>query len=76
MKIDLEPMCPCGRRLHYVNNHSRNWVEKQIAELGETIKIVIGSDTYELSRHFVALHGFSMRVIKEFGLKPSSGEKR
>jgi hypothetical protein len=52
-------MCPCGKPLHYIDPYVEEFVCKLIALNGEYITIVIeGKGEYELSRHYLALHGF------------------
>ena len=60
-------MCACGRRLHYSNPNVQAGMCRVIEELGEFIPIQIAGTaaTFEVPRHYIALHGIKAREIPE-----------
>jgi hypothetical protein len=49
--------CACGKPLHYKDPAQRKKVEALVKELGENIPVNVGSRTWLVPRHFIALHG-------------------
>lgn len=49
--------CPCGRPLHYSNQQCEDDVRAMIKEWGRFVKVSAGGKTWEVPRHYIALHG-------------------
>jgi hypothetical protein len=49
-------LCPCGLELHYSSLAARRYVERQVADLGETVIITTPAGSWAVPRHFIALH--------------------
>jgi hypothetical protein len=56
-------LCPCGRPLHYTNALAQQIVEESVARSGPTVRVVCGTDAYEVDRHYLALHGLKAREL-------------
>ncbi len=57
----MADLCPCGQPLHYSNRRTREFVEDLIADLGPTVRVIIPQGTYLVPRHYIALHGLSLK---------------
>lgn len=55
--VSMEQKCACGRPLHYTDPSLRKAVELLIAEKGSTIDVTVDGHTWQVPRHFIALHG-------------------
>jgi hypothetical protein len=55
--------CDCGRPLHYSDPAIQLYVERAIAELGETLPIATPTGTWCVPRHYYALHGLTMASL-------------
>ena len=62
MKAAVE-LCACGQPLHYTDPLVERLVRKAIAAFGEGVPITVPERwpwrTFLVSRHYIALHGFS-----------------
>jgi hypothetical protein len=56
-------LCPCGRPLHYTDDGLRELIEELGVLEGPTVRVVCGTDTYEVDRHYLALHGLKAREL-------------
>ena len=61
--------CACGRPLHYSNPGVQRLVEKQVAELGETVKVTVLGRSWRVPRHYIALHGIKGANIANLGFE-------
>lgn len=65
---DESELCPCGRPLHYSNADIEMFVRSQIAQLGPNVIVNFTSGpSYEVPRHYIALHGLSAAKAAEMG---------
>lgn len=55
--MTAEPLCHCGKPLHYTSTHAKALVQKLIERLGETVEIQTATGRYRVPRHYIALHG-------------------
>lgn len=55
--MSTEPICACGRPLHYTSQANRAMVERLVADLGECLKVTVGPRSWMVPRHYLALHG-------------------
>ena len=62
-------LCPCGRPLHYVDKLIEDYVEATILIHGEFVRITVGAHTWQVSRHFVGLHGVIPAELPELAVK-------
>jgi hypothetical protein len=67
-------MCHCGQPLHYTSEETERFVRKQIAELGETVLVTVGTRAWLVPRHYLALHGLKGWEIAELGFPEVRGE--
>lgn len=61
-----EGFCQCGQPLHYSVQSIKNMVD-QLAQRARDPFITING--YRVQRHFLALHGFSVRIAEEYGFE-------
>lgn len=71
MMVAQEKMCLCGKPLHYKNPRSQEYVERQIAELGERVKVkhVETGRIFMVPRHYIALHGLKGEELPALGFE-------
>lgn len=74
MKIER---CACGKPLHYSTPEFQRTVERVVALLGPVVRVtVVGGPTYEVPRHYIALHGLKAGelpiIAAMFGWKSAS----
>jgi hypothetical protein len=50
-------LCACGQPLHYSDPAIQAYVELMIEELGPTVPISTPAGTWDVPRHYLALHG-------------------
>lgn len=60
-------MCACGRPLHYRDPQIQAAVERLIAALGPTIRVTVGGRSWEVPRHYIALHGLKAAELPFLG---------
>lgn len=65
---DIE-ICACGRPLHYTDRTARLYVEEQISRNGKTVPITVEGRTWNVPRHFIALHGLVAAELPELAVK-------
>ena len=61
--------CPCGLPLHYHDPVIERSVRAVIAQKGEMTKVTIPGGTWEVSRHYIALHGLKAQELPNLGFK-------
>jgi hypothetical protein len=52
-------MCVCGLPLHYVKPESQRRVEELVRKNGEFVKVTAYGRSFQVPRHFIALHGIA-----------------
>lgn len=62
-------MCPCGKPLHYADRDKRQIMEETISRLGKETKVTVGTRSWMVSRHFIALHGLIAEELPELAAK-------
>ena len=70
--IQNEPVkgyCACGQALHYLDKNMQNKVQELVDELGEFIPVSVGSRTFMVQRHYIALHGIKGVDLTNMGWK-------
>lgn len=65
---DKEP-CPCGLPLHYSDPELKRLVEGLIEDWGKTVAITTPAGTWEVPRHYVALHGIVAKDLPKLAEK-------
>jgi hypothetical protein len=62
--------CQCGHPLHYSKRSSRQLVDRMI-DLAEDpfVTVKFSGVSYRVQRHFIALHGFSLRIAQDYGFE-------
>lgn len=53
----MSEQCPCGEPLHYRTPGMQTVVEDLIRAVGPTVPVTVGNRTWEVPRHYIALHG-------------------
>lgn len=61
----MPEMCACGQPLHYTDPAIQRAVEKQIADLGENVKVSTTRGTWSVPRHYIALHGLNAAALPD-----------
>lgn len=73
-------MCACGKPLHYVDREKRRIVDEMISRLGAETRVSVGTRTWLVPRHFIALHGLIAEELPELatkhGFKEVTNEKK
>lgn len=65
-----EPMCACGRPLHYSDPAVQRFVERLIAHLGVEIRVVVPDGrVFLVPRHYIALHGVTAWELPTLGFR-------
>lgn len=62
-------LCHCGKELHYSSDATKKFVNEMIKHLGEFVDITTPDGTYEVPRHFIALHGIKGNEVSSLGFK-------
>jgi len=60
-------LCHCGKPLHYSDAKIQRMVEALIAELGEHVVVAVGSRSWLVPRHYIALHGLRAQDVPTLG---------
>jgi hypothetical protein len=64
-----EKLCHCGQPLHYTDARVRAHVERMIEKIGEFVPVTVGTRTWRVPRHWIALHGLQGVTIAELGFE-------
>lgn len=62
-----EELCHCGRSLHYTDEVVEGFTKDLIKTLGPTVKVNVGNRTWEVERHYIALHGVRAAELPDLG---------
>jgi hypothetical protein len=62
-----EELCHCGRPLHYTDEVVEAFTKDLIRTAGPTVKVNVGSRTWEVERHYIALHGLKAAELPDLG---------
>jgi hypothetical protein len=62
-----EELCHCGRPLHYSDPVVEAFTRDLIRANGPTVKVNVGARTWEVDRHYIALHGLAAADLPELG---------
>jgi hypothetical protein len=64
-----EKLCFCGQPLHYSNKDLQNQIEQMVQEKGENLKVTVGTRTFLVPRHYIALHGIKGYEVANLGFQ-------
>lgn len=64
-----EQNCFCGHPLHYINPMVEKTMHDMVALLGENVKVTFEGRTWEIPRHYIALHGLKGKDVPNLGFK-------
>lgn len=67
LEYDMAEMCHCGKPLHYRDPVAQRVNEEFIARFGPDIPISVGDRTWNVQRHYVALHGIKAWELPSLG---------
>lgn len=68
--------CQCGRPLHYTNASIREKVQAIISKAeGPFVTVWFGDKAYRVQRHFIALHGISLKIAESYGFEQATFHK-
>ena len=68
-----EPMCHCGKPLHYTSQEHRAVADQLIKEYGEYVTVTVLGRTWLVPRHYIALHGLKAEEIHKLGFEEVHG---
>jgi hypothetical protein len=63
----VEELCHCGEPLHYTDEMVEAFTRDLIKNLGPTVKVNVGTRTWEVQRHYIALHGLRAAELPDLG---------
>lgn len=61
--LEFPELCACGQPLHYADPAFRELTETLVEALGPTMAVTTPSGRYEVSRHYIALHGIKAQEL-------------
>lgn len=68
-----EPLCACGKPLHYVNQELKGIIAAYCRDLGPTVRIQTRKGVWHVPRHYIALHGLKAAELpalaKQYGFE-------
>lgn len=67
MSDTTEELCHCGQPLHYTDEVVEAFTRDLIKTLGPTVKVNVGTRTWEVERHYIALHGVRAAELPDLG---------
>lgn len=59
--------CHCGRELHYSDPVIEAQVHELVQHFGVFINVTVGSRTWRVNRHYIALHGLKAEELPDLG---------
>ena len=62
-------MCHCGKPLHYSDPAIQETIQRLIDNLGECVDVTVEDETYEVPRHYIALHGVKAMELPELAIQ-------
>lgn len=62
-----EELCHCGKPLHYTDEVVEAFTKDLIRTAGPTVKVNVGNRTWEVQRHYIALHGVRAAELPDLG---------
>lgn len=62
-------LCHCGRPLHYTDPANEAFVRRLVANLGREVPVTVGTRTWLVSRHYIALHGIKAWELPSLGFR-------
>lgn len=63
-------LCPCGQSLHYTDKRVEETIALLIEREGEMVTVLVDNQhEYEVSRHFIALHGLRAQDLEALSVK-------
>lgn len=61
--------CHCGLPLHYTDKKLEATMLELTAQLGEYLPVTVDGKTYNVQRHYIALHGIKGKDLAQLGFK-------
>lgn len=61
--------CHCGKPLHYTDPKAEELVRELVALFGETIVVHVGKRSFNVPRHYIALHGLKGIEVDKLGFE-------
>jgi hypothetical protein len=65
----MNELCHCGKPLHYTDEKVRERVEEIIKKSGTHVEITCNNITYNVPRHYIALHGVTAKLLDTYGFE-------
>lgn len=59
----MTELCPCGKPLHYTVPSIERMVRELVRMCGETVDVICDNVTYQVPRHYIALHGIKAQEL-------------
>lgn len=66
--------CPCGKVLHYTDPSIERIVQSMVERLGEFIQVTVNGRVWNVSRHYIALHGLIGKELPNLGFEEITPE--
>jgi len=70
----MSALCSCGEPLHYTDPTIQSQVQEMVDRLGATTRVTTPGGSWQVPRHYIALHGLIAAAIPE--LAESCGWER
>jgi len=62
-------LCHCGKPLHYRDPLNLTRMLRLVREVGEFVNVTVGSRTWRVQRHYIALHGIKAKELPALGFE-------
>ena len=63
----ISELCFCGKPLHYSDPKYQRMTEELIADKGEDVVVSVDGRSWNVPRHYIALHGLKGREVASLG---------
>jgi hypothetical protein len=65
----MTTFCHCGKLLHYTDLELEATINELVNRFGDFIPVQVGERTFNVQRHYIALHGIKGEDISTLGFK-------
>lgn len=62
-------LCHCGQPLHYTDKKIERYMKKLVAQKGQFIHIQVSGRSWNVQRHYLALHGIKGYELPSLGFE-------
>lgn len=64
-----QDLCHCGKSLHYTDMKTKAQVDMIVDRFGSHIAVNVEGRTFQVPRHYIALHGIQGKDLERLGFK-------